>query len=64
MAQHNINLKLKLSSVIDLYNLTLPTPGASGYPLAIPTHLTATKSICSELGRGGGEQKQKPKKLC
>lgn len=62
MAQHNINLKLKLSSVIDLYNLTLPAPGASGYPLAIPTHLTATKSICSELV--GGEQKQKQKKIC
>ena len=48
MTQQNINLKLKLSSVIHLHNLTLPIPGSSGYPVAIPTHLTAGKSVCSE----------------
>lgn len=46
-ADYQLETKAQLS-VIDLCNPTLPIPVASGYPLAIPTHLAAGNSICYE----------------
>lgn len=44
----NINLKLVFQPDMNLHNLTLPIPGAWGYPQDAPAHLIAGKSLWSE----------------